>query len=265
MFPAVFVAGIPAGGQNTDPINAAFLVIESDLPFVCSSTLQRNQDRAVVPGRPLVTEQGEAAFSYVVQGGGYETESVLVNPSSEALEAELRLSGESSSGPVTIKLPPASARVFLLHEIFDISADATVRGVLRIQVPDGRELAGSAWLRSTDYQSMTALPLENPNTDFMFPYVAQAYGYWTGLSITNAGNTMNQTTVQALDADGQFIGEFTIDLAPGEQRVVLLYQWIPATLGLTGGRVEIHSAGPLLAAEIFGRSAFPYIAAVPGK
>jgi hypothetical protein len=76
---------------------------------------------------------------------------------------------------------------------------------------------------------------------------------------------MNLTTVEALDADGQSLGKFTVDLAPGEQRVALLYKWIPSTFGLAAGRVEIRSAGLLLAAEIFGNDDLSFIAAISGK
>jgi hypothetical protein len=56
-----------------------------------------------------------------------------------------------------------------------------------------------------------------------------------------------------------------VDLAPGEQRVALLHQWIPSTSGRSGGRVEIRSALPLLAAEIFGNDALSFISVIPGK
>jgi spore germination protein YaaH len=265
LFPSAFAGGAMVGMEQTDPFQASFLVVESDQAVVCSSTLQRDHDSAVIPGVPLVKMQKDASFSYIVQGGGYETEIVLVNPSPEALEMELRLSGEAASSPVQIQLPPASGRIYALREVFNVVGDAMVRGVLNIHVLSGPGVIGSAWVHSTDYRVMTALPLETCNTTFLFPHIAQAQGYWTGLSITNAGDTVNRTTVEALDADGQSLGQFTVDLAPGEQRVALVYQWIPSTFGMTEGRLAIRSSGPLLAAEIFGNTDLSFIAVVPGK
>jgi hypothetical protein len=265
LFPSAFAGGAMVGMEQTDPLQASFLVVESDQAVVCSSTVQRDHDSAVIPGVSLAEMQKDASFSYIVQGRGYETEIALVNPSHEALEMELRLSGEAASSSIQIQLPPASGRIYALREVFGVVGDDMVRGVLTIHVLSGPGVIGSAWVRSTDYRIMTAMSLETSNTTFLFPHIAQAQGYWTGLSITNAADAVNRTTVEALDADGQSLGQFTVDLAPGEQRVALVYQWIPSTFGMTEGRLVIRSAGPLLAAEIFGNTDLSFIAVVPGK
>jgi hypothetical protein len=112
---------------------------------------------------------------------------------------------------------------------------------------------------------MAALPLETAATVFTFPQLAQGQGYWTGLSITNTRDTDNSVTVEALDAEGHSLGNFSANLRHGEQRVGLLYQWIPFTIGVTAGRVETRSSMPLLATEIFGSDALSFMTAVPGK
>ncbi len=261
LFPTAFAAVLlPAY-----PVQAAFLVVDADLPVACSSMLQRDQDSAVNPGTLLTELPTDASFPYVVQGGGFETEAVLVNPSSQPVDMILRLLGEVTSGPVRIQLPSSSGGIYSLREIFGLPGAAMVRGALNVRVLNGPGVAGCAWLHSPDYRIMTSLSLEPSNTAFVFPHTAQSQGYWTGVSITNASESLNRTTVGAWDADGNTLGEFIVDLMPGEQRVALLYQWIPTSSGLSGGRVGIRSAGPLLAAEIFGNSDISFISVVPGK
>ena len=91
------------------------------------------------------------------------------------------------------------------------------------------------------------------------------YPYWTGLSIANAGAETADVAVEALDEQGRSLGTYNIELPPGRQETQLLYQWIPGTLGLSSGRVEIRSTAPVLATEIFGSDALSFITAVPGK
>jgi hypothetical protein len=211
----------------------------------------------------------EAAFSYVLWGGAYETEAVLVNPSNELANIELRLNTTSTSGAVTLPVYPASAVSLKLSELFGAYAtgegDPLVRGSVGMKVTGGSGIVGSVWLRSTDYRIMAALPLETAAAVFTFPQLAQGQGYWTGLSITNTSDTANNVTIEALDAEGRSLGAFSPNLMPGEQRVGLLYEWIPSTIGVTSGRVEIRSSGPLLATEIFGSDTLSFMTAVPGK
>ena len=265
LFPAAFAARMAAHVDDAAPAPGAYILVESDQPVACSSTLDRNQDSAIVPGLHRLRTWKEAAFSYVLWGEGYETEAILVNPSGESLDVVLRLFGAVVAGPVRLQLAPESEVVLKLSEAFGGLGSGLVRGSLGISVSGESGILGSVWLRSTDYRIMAALPLESPGTRVIFPQLAQGQGYWTGLSMTNANGIANHVVVEALDAEGRSLGAYEVDLAPGEQRVALLYEWIPATRGMTAGRVEIRSAAPLLTAEIFGADNLSFMTAVPGK
>lgn len=260
----MFAVAFPEPARFT-ATGAQFILVKSDLPVACSAALARNQDTAVVPGLPLSSAQRRSAFSHVVWGEGYETEAVLLNPSDESTAVELQLSGSGAYDPVRLILPPWAGLNLKLGEAFGRPGNALVRGWLSISVTAGSGILGSVWLRSADYTIMAALPLETPDTSFLFPHLAQGQGFWTGLSIANAETAPNHVWVEALDADGRTLGAFEADLAPGEQSVALLYQYIPATVRVAAGRVEVRSTGPLLATEIFGSDTLSFLMAVPGN
>jgi len=265
LFPTAFAPWLSAHADSGGIGDAAYIGVESDRPIACSATLERNHDSAIVPALYRLQALGGAALSYVLWGGGYETEAVLVNPSAGSVSVELRLLGPAAADPVRFALAPESAAVLKLSEVFGIRAGNLVTGSVWITASGGTGILGSAWLRTTDYRSMAALPLEVPGTHVQFPQVAQGQGFWTGLSITNVGTAANHVSLEALDAEGRSLGTYEADLGPGEQRVSLLYQWIRATIGVMAGRIEIRSSAPLLATEIFGSDNLSFMTAVPGK
>jgi hypothetical protein len=265
LFPAAPATRPAAFLDNSGIAEAAYISLESGLPVAASASLERDHDSAIVPALHRLQALGEAAFSYVLWGGGYETEAVLVNPSAASVGVELRLFGSTVADPVRLHLAPESEVVLKLSEVFGGAGDNLVVGSVWITASGGSGILGSAWLHSTDFRIMAALPLDVPDTHILFPQLAQGQGFWTGLSITNTGAAANHVQVAALDADGRSLGTCEIDLGPGEQRVSLLYQWIRATIGVMAGRIEIRSTAPLLAAEIFGSDNLSFMTAVPGR
>jgi len=113
---------------------------------------------------------------------------------------------------------------------------------------------------------MAAMPLEAASVaTYRFPQLAQAQGFWTGMSLTNPGDTPTEVSVTAYDAAGVQVGTYTARLAAGETRTGLLFEWIRTTQGLAAGRVEVRSTTSVVAAQIFGSDTLSFIAAVPGR
>jgi hypothetical protein len=204
---------------------------------------------------------------YVISGSGYRSAAVLVNPSDSPQILELRLIGSGSGSSVFLEVPPRRGAALDIGGLFGTVADMGVRGAVEVRVTRGAGVLGSVWIRSEDHRIMAGLPLVPPSgtAGFIFPQLAQAQGYWTGLSLANGGASAVSVTVEAFDSEGTSLGREVRDLAGGACRIGLLDEWIRNTLGVPSGRVEVRSTGPIWAAEIFGADTLSFMAAVPGR
>ncbi len=263
-------AGLVDAGTPPSPVRSPYIALESDTPALCTSLLQRAQDNAVIPALDPGAAVKNGAFSYVPLGCRYRNEIRLLNLSQETQSVTLRLLGGAQAAPATLELAPLAEVSVEAGSLFGIAVtggDACIAGAIAVSAAGQAGIVGSLLLRSENMEIMTSLPLESPGAQsFSFPQLAQAQGYWTGLSITNPGTSEVSVTVEALDASGVSLGIKTLSgLGPGETRVSLIYQWIPGTAGLSSGRIEVRATGLVLATEIFGSDTLSFIAAVPGR
>ena len=266
-FPGAILPSVPTPAPGFAYGRSPFISVESDKAIACTSLLQRIQDSAAVAGLHASAGIKTGAFPYVLSGGGYRSQAVLVNPSAEFQTVECSLLCPTTSGPVTIELPPRSAISADTASLFGLTSGTTpVGGALRIDVKRGLGVHGSVWLRSDDFRIMAALPLEPLGSNTMtFPHLAQAQGYWTGMSLANPGASAADVVVEAVSTAGTSIGKYAVRLSPGEVKAGLIYQWIPSSLGLSAGRIEVRSTAPILAAEIFGSDTLSFMAAIPKR
>lgn len=172
-----------------------------------------------------------------------------------------------ASGPVDVPVLLAGTSSAAIDLGGNLPSSDPVGGAVQVSVSSGAGVIGSIWIRTDDYRTMAALSLESGGaTSYVFPQLAQAQGYWTGMAITNPGSAACDVTIEALDSNGAAVGNYPIkNLQPGETKVGLIYQWIPATLGMSSGSVRVVAASPVLAAEIFGNDSLTLMASVPGK
>ena len=253
------------------PARSPFLSVSSDTPVLCTSMVQRTQDNAVIPALDPGAALKNGAFPYASLGCLYRNQIMLLNPSQQAQKATLRLLGVAQAAPVTVEVPPLAVVSAEAGALFGItgsgSSGSCIASGITVSVTEGSGVVGSLLLHSENMEITTASPLDTPAAQvFSFPQLAQAQGYWTGLSITNSGAAAVNVTVEALDAAGVSLGVRELQgMQPGETRVSLIYQWIPATAGLSSGRIEVRATGPVLATEIFGSDTLSFMAAVPGK
>jgi hypothetical protein len=270
LFPQA-ISTAPASVPFVADSRSSFVTVESDRPAVSTSLLERSGDSAAVPALAAASALKSGAFSYILMGCGYRSQIALVNPQDETQTATLRFFGSAQADPVAIQIEPRSAVSADAMTLFGLSGSpasgACITGAVTVAVTQGAGLLGNVWIRSEDYTIMAALPLEAPGAvSFSFPQLAQAQGYWTGMSLTNPGTAPVTVTVEALDAAGASLGTRSFPaLGPGENQVGLVYQWIAATLGFSSGRIEVRATAPVLATEIFGSDRLWFMAAVPGK
>jgi len=167
------------------------------------------------------------------------------------------------SDPAAISID-ASGSTIHKYLPYWISNSDLYTGLAMANASQGRR---AVWIRSEDYRIMAALPLESGGSkSYVFSQLAQAQGYWTGMSISNPGSGACDVTMEALDTSGSSVGTHTIpNLKPGETKVGLIYEWIRSTLGMSSGTVKVSATAPVLVAEIFGNDSLTFMASVPGK
>lgn len=251
-------------------VPSPFIRIDSDRAVVAGLTLQHGQDSAEMPALDTARVLKTGVFSYAPMGAGYRSQANLANPSGEVQQVEMRLISGSAARWVTLELPAYSSVTAELGALFggtDWGGSSTsIGGAVEVRVARGSGILGGLWIRSEDDRTMATMPLEAaPTTAYHFPQLAQAQGYWTGMSLTNPGSTPAEVSVEAFDAAGVQVGIYMLRLAAGETRTGLLFEWIRSTQGLAAGRVEVRSTTPVVAAQIFGSDTLSFIAAVPGR
>lgn len=246
------------------PDDLAFIEAESDKPLVGTSTLQRDHDSAAVPVLDATQLRQAGAFSYFVVGGGYRSQAVLINPTNESQTVQLHYSLSGVPAATTVTFAGMGS---VMVDLGGLTGDRQVSGAVEVIGSSGSGVLGSIWIRSEDYRIMAALPLESIGSrSYVFPQLAQAQGYWTGISIANPGSVACDVTIEALDTSGSSVGTHTIpNLRPGETTVGLIYEWIRSTLGMSSGTVKVSATAQVLVAEIFGNDALTFMASVPGK
>ena len=88
-------------------------------------------------------------------------------------------------------------------------------------------------------------------TDFTFPYVANANGFFTGLAFAT-GSEPAKITIDVYSADGGTPKSANITLAANQQFSALLSDLVAASAAQLGGYVRIRSDQPIWGWMIYG-------------
>jgi hypothetical protein len=226
-------------------------------------------DNAVIPGQDVSRLIRSGAFAYVPVSNYYRSLAALVNPTNAPQSVQLRWIGGGSSGPLNMDLPANSGLSVDLPVLMGIAypgAGTPVSGAVQIAVLNGPGVLGYLLIRSEDFRLMAALPLESGGAPVhLFPQLAQAQDYWTGISLANPAEVFSDVTVTAYNSQGITVGSYARRLSPGELHLGLLFQWIAKSMGLSTGWIEVRSSNPVLASEIFGSEALSFINAISGR
>ncbi len=156
--------------------------------------------------------------------------------------------------------------VMRLLDRFGPPPPAPTYASVTMSVTEGSGFLGSVWISFEGTRMMAAMPAEGAAAlRFIFPHQAQAQGYWTGINILNPNESRSRVIVQAFASDGALLGSKQVNLGPKETATKLIYEWIPETFGVIGGRIEVRSDIPVNATEIFGSDTGSFMVSVPGQ
>jgi hypothetical protein len=241
---------IPMHGRLTMTLNGAVRVQSSE----SLAALERSGSGgklAINAAVPLTEAQGGLVFPYAVVGGSYTSTLSIANVS--RMQQSLTITFGSSSS--SLKIDSGASAQISIADLFQLSTNTVRTGAVRVS---GGSLFGStsALVGILDIESPSdsvTLGARAPATDFIFPYVANGSGLFTGLAFAT-GNAAAQIAIDVYGPNGGLPASQTIPVDSNQQISRLLSEFVPATATQVGGYVRIRSDQPIWAWEIYGSS-----------
>jgi len=132
-----------------------------------------------------------------------------------------------------------------------VSSPSDLRGILEFGTRDGQMLVVNPILRTA-------------STSLVYPYVVFAYGWWSGLTLINAGNATATVQLMAYTEGGELLSTRSETVARAGKYVRMIDQAFPdITAPETIRLVKVTSDQPLVGFELFGNFSFPGLAGLP--
>jgi hypothetical protein len=263
---------IPAGGQHAAFVEELFgdfpssflgtLTVQSDVPvavLALRGTLNA-KGQFIISTIPLSSTEPEVggltAFPIITDGGGYNTELILVNAGTT-----------DSSGVIQFSFVAATDRGTQVQFNFDIppggvwrirtlgTPSEVIPGYASISVSDGPMPNATALIRLSangDLTSETAVPAQTALTRGLM-FGSRETNRRTGIAILNPGNESVTVTLTPLDANRNPVGSAgTITLGGYGQKSAFLDEFISTIpLGFEG-TVLLESPSPVFAISLRG-------------
>ena len=243
-----------------------FGLIEAGETLLGFNAASSNSDRALYSAQ--LAHGGASGFSFF-------TSIKLVNTDVSARSVRLTASDQEGLqiGQTTVRLDSGHSFQRSAGEMFSLgSADQepVVVGSLLAEA-DGPGVVGDVVFGDpTAMRYAAALPLQSRLlTRAIFSHVANARGatpadnLFTGLAFYNPGQSEVEITIKVFSPDFVLTGDTKLTLGPSKRISEILHALIPASLGQNGGYIEVTSAAPVVAQQLFGNEALNYLSAVP--
>lgn len=235
------------------------------------------QDLLGMNAAPATDVQQILYFPQMAVRGPWTTTLGIVNYSNESVIATISAftpdgvlySGSQLQGdnPKSVGLGPNGALYRDVEQLFGFTGDETILGWLKVEATStslngfisyGLEKSGATGgsLAAVTSQA-TAL------TQGLFSHVATASGYFTGVALLNPGQIANPYRVAAFKIDGSLVGTFDGVLRPGQRISQVINEFVPDSLGQTGGFILVRSTQPIYMTSLFGTSNGKVLANIP--
>ena len=202
-------------------------------------------------------------------GAGFDTEVNLVNL--DAVEiASLRVSAYDDDGePLPIpsatqfSVEPGGQLIISLASLFGVVGESSelIVGSLRIDVEPRVVgivlkvpiMGGSIRFRSLDGRTSASLPLFlSGRRNALYPHIAQALGFFTGVAVLNPLLKTVEATVEVFSEEGFLVGTALLSLPPNGRVSRLLVELVPASSGQLGGYFRVLSDDRVVSFALFG-------------
>jgi hypothetical protein len=256
--------------------------------FVAFESFADSERLAVLAAQPLGAEDTEFTIPHYVVFGGANTMLKLVYPSSknpggalevneegEAVEPEekepIQISallrsntGTAIGQPLMVTLEDGESLRGSVVDLFQLPTSGVIQSGWIDITTDEPGLVASAEIQAFDGKALSAVPLKAASdADVVFPHVAQALGYSTGLAVVNSGDQAAQVRLELRKSDSQLIGTRNVTLNPGHRLIGTIPELFPNSGKLFGGTVKVLSDQPLTSLELFYTDDLRILSTVP--
>ena len=244
-----------------------YLVAEGSSALFGVARYFDSQRLAAVAALPVQPESYQATRLFapqVVAFGGTQTHFILIHVGLDTLTATLTLrdnQGQNLADPATISLDPQEGVRQSVRELFNLTdPGGVVSGWITIET-DRAGLLGAVEI--TSGKAMTTVPLQGPNRDFLFPYIANQQDVSTGLAIVNSDSESADIQVDVIGADAQPMASQMLTLAPNHREIRGLHELFPTLSAFAGGVVRFSSDREVVALELLYQNQLEYLATIP--
>jgi hypothetical protein len=239
---------------------------------------------AVVAGQALNEEATHFAVPQFVAFGGTDTILKFINPSSipvggqqedddeeepepEPLlvTASLRTNdGTISGGPVTVELADGESQRTSVIDLFNLQDNGTIQSGWIDITTDSPGLLGSAEIKVFKGAALSTIPFQPVGSSkVVFPHVAQALGYSSGLAVLNIGDQTAQVIIELRQSDSQLVGTLEETLQPGHRLIGTIDTLFPGSGEFLGGSIKVLSDQPVNSLELFYTDNLKVLSVVP--
>ena len=233
---------IPARSQRTTPLTGP---VRITAPGAIAAVEHFGSERKLAIGTAVSGPQSTLVFPFAAVGGGFRSWITLVNTSSSPVGVSVAFRGLTES----LRLAGRAYTRFRLSELFPMSAGVPESGVVRVTALFSGSLVGSIDIETDT--SLVTLAAGQGSTQVVLPYVANGYGFFTGVAVT-AGRLGATVTVEVLSASGNVIATGTLNVPAEGHLADFLPKLIPGFTDQIGGYIRLQSDRRLWAWEIYG-------------
>jgi sugar lactone lactonase YvrE len=264
------VAGlIPDAGNFTGyaRLDSAGTLFSSSVAVLVGFETYRN--RADIAALPAIAPDDILRDGYIghfVSQGGYYTNLVLLNPTTQA--QRVRITTDASGNSVDLTVPAAARIEQRVDQLFGLSGSAVISGYIHCAVQDdGNGIIAFAEYGTSDGLLLSAAAAQGAGlSDIAFSHIAEGGGFYTGIALVNPNTVRSSIVLDAFDQNGQRLASTTVSLAAGERRTQLVHELLPAVTNQLGGYIHLSASRGIFATELFGSSASPNVLAnVPAQ
>jgi hypothetical protein len=232
---------VPARGRIVRTLSGPVRVQSSEA-LVALERLSTPSELAMNSAASVTEAQATLVFPQAVVGGGYSSTLNIANISGLSQTLSIRFDTSSTKiqlGPnaaARVTVPAAQHQTGLIRITTDSALGAPVMvGVLDIENEKG----------------MTTLEARPAAKDFIFPYVVNGNGLYTGVAFA-AGDSGANISIEVFGPNGGVPKSGTVTLGPNQQAARFISDLVPSVTAQMGGYIRIHSDQPVWGYEIYG-------------
>jgi hypothetical protein len=247
-------SGTSARVTSNVPVTATAVITASDTLFVNGQAVDQAATTRVIP--------------HFLSGSGANSQIVLFNPSTSAVNATVTLFAQnggsvtpSKAGPsaINVTIPAHGETALTAASFMGQPVTPTVNGWVRIDSPSV-PLDGLVVLDSGVF--LSAIPMQSAALNRMVFSQVTDSSLYTQLDLVNTATTAGVVDITILHTNGTVLVEKQLPVAANSKISDYLSNLIPEAAGVNDGFISIRSASGIYGVEMLGGKNLQFIATV---